>query len=225
MLRSQLNALRSVSVDASKRRTQWSAHEVTMSVMSHENCMSEMRLPCTPSTIPFCSPVSGFHTLSVVSSLAEKIERLTGPHSARGILPVWPRMVTFGQSGWLARLLSSRSHTKMVGTLPMILSSTVRNCLSPSANRTSRTGAVCFHVCRHSPVSTFHSLHILSALPVSTCVLLKLTSMHQTVPLCPSKVPIRSPLSAYHMLGVWSFAVVKSRSPSRLYFTMVSGRV
>ena len=32
-----------------------------------------------------------------------------------------------------------------------------------------------------------------------------MTSMHHTVPVCPSKVPIRSPLSAYHMLGLRTY--------------------
>ena len=52
----------------------------------------------------------------------------------------------------------------------------------------------------------------------------QLTSRHHTVPLCPSYVPIRSPLSANHTQGLWSLEAVKSRSPSRLYFTIVSGR-
>ena len=47
--------------------------------MSHENCTSVIFFVCTPSTAPFCSPVSGFHTRSVASSEPEKIERFTGP--------------------------------------------------------------------------------------------------------------------------------------------------
>ena len=81
----------------------------------------------------------------------------------------------------------------MVGTLPMMLSRTVRNRLSPIANPTHRTGAVCFHVCRHSPLCTSHSLQQLSAEPESSFVESQLTSRHQTVPQWPWYVPIRSP--------------------------------
>ena len=45
------------------------------------------------------------------------------------------------------------------------------------------------------------------------------------MPLWPLYVPSRSPLSAYQTLGWLSLAAVKRRSPSRLYFTIVSGRV
>ena len=83
---------------------------------------------------------------------------------------------------------------------------------------------MCFHVCRHSPVFTSHSLHELSAEPVSRRVDEKLTTTDHTAPQCPEYVPIRSPFSAYQRHGVWSFAHVKRRSPSRLYLTMVSGR-
>ena len=68
--------------------------------MSQENCMSVMRFVWTPSTMCFCSPLSGSHTRSVASSDPEKIERLIGPHSARVILAVWPLLIVVtGQSG------------------------------------------------------------------------------------------------------------------------------
>jgi hypothetical protein len=37
-------------------------------------------------------------------------------------------------------------------------------------------------------------------------------------------VPKRSPVSEYHTVGLWSFAAVNIRSPSRLYFTVVIER-
>mmetsp|Transcript_39193 Transcript_39193/g.86161 ORF Transcript_39193/g.86161 Transcript_39193/m.86161 type:complete len:209 (-) Transcript_39193:226-852(-) len=182
--RSALNWCSSSRVFVLKSRTNWSVHEVTKSVWSDENCISVIFLVCT-STMASCSPVFGFQTRSVVSSETEKIFSLSGPHSARVTFEVWPKMVTVGQSGWFARLLSSRSQTKTVGTLPMMLSSTERNWPSPIAKPTHRTGAVCFHEWRHSPVDTSHSLHMLSAEPVSSFVESKLMSRHQTVPQCP----------------------------------------
>ena len=53
---------------------------------------------------------------------------------------------------------------------------------------------------------------------------LQSTSTDQTVPLCPSYVPSRSPLSVYQTLITWSFEHVKSRSPSRLNLIWVSDR-
>jgi hypothetical protein len=49
------------------------------------------------------------------------------------------------------------------------------------------------------------------------------TSKSQIVPLCPWKVPKRSPFSDLQTLGTWSFEAEKSRSPSALYFTTVIG--
>jgi hypothetical protein len=52
-----------------------------------------------------------------------------------------------------------------------------------------------------------------------------LMSAVQTAPLWPTYVPTRSPLSAYHSVGWWSFASVKTRSPSLLYRMNVRGLV
>ena len=45
-----------------------SRHEVTSRVMSHENCMSEIRLLCTPSMHSVSFPVFESHKRSVASS-------------------------------------------------------------------------------------------------------------------------------------------------------------
>lgn len=49
------------------------------------------------------------------------------------------------------------------------------------------------------------------------------TSQHHTAPLWPRYVPNRSPLCAYHAVGVWSLAQENSKSPSLLYLRNVSG--
>ena len=74
-------------------------------------------------------------------------------------------------------------------------------------------------------LTTSHSLQSLSDDPVSSLVELKLISQLYTDPWCPLNVPSRSPFSTHHTLGLLSFAHVNRRSPSRLYFTIVSGRV
>lgn len=50
------------------------------------------------------------------------------------------------------------------------------------------------------------------------------TSIVQTVPLCPSYVPSRSPLSENQTLMTWSFEQENSRSPSLLNLICVSER-
>ena len=50
------------------------------------------------------------------------------------------------------------------------------------------------------------------------------TSIVQTVPLCPSYVPTRSPLSVNQTLMTWSFEQENNKSPSRLNLICVSDR-
>ena len=91
-----------------------------------------------------------------------------------------------------------------------------RTCRQPSFHCTHRHGPGVARCHTSSPVSTFHILQDMSAEAVSNRVESFVTSHPHTVPLCPSYVPTRSPLSEYQRVGRLSFEHVKSRSPSLL---------
>lgn len=64
----------------------------------------------------------------------------------------------------------------------------------------------------------------MSPLPVISLVVVQSTSTHQTAPWWPLNVPSRSPFSENQTEGLWSLAVEKIRSPSRLYLICVMAR-
>ena len=51
--------------------------------------------------------------------------------------------------------------------------------------------------------------------------MIRVTSIHQTAPLWPLKVPSLSPLLEYQTVGLLSLATENRRSPSRLYLEEV----
>ena len=116
--RSVWNSLSIVSVFVSKRRLYVSLLDVTKSVMSHANWMSVISFLWCPSTTAFCVPVFGSHTRTVVSSLAEKIVSLSGPHSAFEHLPVCPFIVRSHAHVAVFQTLSVLSADPLTSTSP-----------------------------------------------------------------------------------------------------------
>ena len=98
-------------------------------------------------------------------------------------------------------------------------------CLLPCDHATPLTGVSCRIDVSSSPVSTFHIRDVWSAPAVASMRLLTSTSHAHTAPVCPLYVPRRSPVIASHTVGYKSFDVEKSRSPSLLYFTIVTARL
>lgn len=60
--------------------------------------------------------------------------------------------------------------------------------------------------------------------PVIALVDVQSTSIHQTAPICPFRVPKRSPFTVYQIFGLLSLALDKIISPSRLYLICVMAR-
>ena len=86
------------------------------------------------------------------------------------------------------------------------------------------TYPLCGILAMQCPVVHSNNLALPSAHAVSTYCESQLGSISQRAPLWEPYVPILSPVSAYHTVGLLSFAHVNNRSPSWLYFTCVIDR-
>ena len=118
-----------------------------------------------------------------------------------------------------------KSKTIISDGWPIVESVVMASKRSPMEKATERTAVLVVIVRKHFPVFTSHNLTELSAEPVATNFESEETSKVHTAPVWPFKVPRRSPFALHHTLTVGSFDAVKSKSPSPLYFTLVSGRV
>ncbi len=81
-------------------------------------------------------------------------------------------------------------------------------------NSTVRTTRLCSNVCMQSPLMAFQSLAVESADPVAARVAPPLSFADHTAPVCPSKVPIQSPVTPSRSMGNLSWDAERKKRPS-----------
>ena len=152
-------------------------------------------------------PVAVSHTRTVLSSLQLTNCLLSGVYITCLIPPVWPSNLMMGSLG------CSRSNILTQQQLIDLMKTKAGNYLSilsllPVARAalsllklTLLTICLCWRVSSSSPDRASHTLAEKSAAPVAALLASLLMSTPHTAPLCPSNVPIQSPVSPARNIG------------------------
>ena len=90
----------------------------------------------------------------------------------------------------------------------------VRSCRESDDQSAARTMCLCLNSSSSSPVSASHTLAEKSPETVAHLVASGLSAAPHTAPLCPSKVPIQSPVSPDRIIAVLSWHAESRKTPS-----------
>ena len=151
-----------------------------------------------------------------LSSLAERNRCGCGKKRTTLMVLVCPNSMRGSLSGWLM------SNIRSFDSFPPVTS------VELSADQSAqRTMCRCLNSQSSSPEMASHTLAEKSAEHVAACVAGLLSAAPHTAPLCPSKVPIQSPVSAARSCAVLSWQAEMRKTPSSvgsLYSMPATGR-